>query len=208
MANPLISIMSAYIFNPHLFDDLKLPVELNTAEMRQAVIDGIISECDELQLVWSNPTLLQRLIGSWSTRRLPNWERYAKAFAYTYQVGDNYNMTETYEGTGTRHSESGQTYNSNNTGTSSDKNTANAYMSDTQVQTDSSSGTTTSATNGGQDTTTDGNDTSNYTKTRKGNTGVATYQDMVKAELDLALSADLETLIIGEFRDYFCVVVY
>ena len=134
MANPLISIMSAYIFNPHLFDDLKLPAELNTAEMRQAVIDGIISECDELQLVWSNPTLLQRLIGSWSTRRLPNWERYAKAFAYTYQVGDNYNMTETYEGTGTRHSESGQTYNSNNTGTSSDKNTANAYRSDTRCR--------------------------------------------------------------------------
>lgn len=202
MSQPLISLRSIYLFDPTLFDDFSLPAAL--ADMKDDIVVGILTECDELQLTWSNPKLVKSMIGSWSRRRQPNWERFLAAWNYHYEIGDNYNMRETYAQNAVYNGTSNQTYNSKTT--DSTNNYKNGFNGNNQALASSQNNNGTS--DGGQDTKTDHTEFSNYEKTRKGNTGVATYQDMVDKELEIALKYDLESLIIKEFRDYFCVVVY
>lgn len=199
---PLISIRTLYLYDNTIFENFVLPEGIQY--LKDDIIAGIMTECDELGLVWAEPQVMKKMIGNWSRRRLLNWTRYLEAFDYQYDLGDNYNMKEIYSGEDTSHGQSNQTYTSDRSG--STNNTRNGYNSGAQAQ--SSGQSTKDNSKGGQDTETDGHLQQYYEKTRKGNTGVATYQDMIQKEMEIALTYDLESLIIDEFRDYFCVVVY
>lgn len=72
----ILSILSLYEYNPDLFDQLHLPSDMD----RTLQIETICAELAELDVLYSDPVMLKKLIGIWSARQLDSWE---KLFATT-----------------------------------------------------------------------------------------------------------------------------
>lgn len=78
--------------NGHVWDQLVLPDGVD----RQDVIDTILTECAELGLVYTEPSLVARLIGLWSRRNLENWKRIHQALTEAYNPIHNFDRYETW----------------------------------------------------------------------------------------------------------------
>lgn len=102
----LIGVITIYKENEHLFDDLVLPEGLD----KELVIDTILMELGELSIIYSNPKILQSLIGIWSKRRNFVWTEMYKTLLYKYNPIENYNRTEERVGRNDHIESSGRTY--------------------------------------------------------------------------------------------------
>lgn len=102
----LIGVITIYKENEHLFDDLVLPEGLD----KELVIDTILMELGELSIIYSNPKMLQSLIGIWSKRRNFVWTEMYKTLLYKYNPIENYNRTEERVGRNDHIESSGRTY--------------------------------------------------------------------------------------------------
>lgn len=72
----ILSILTLYEYRPDLFDQLRLPADMD----RDLQINTICAELAELDLLYSDPDMLKKLIGIWSARQLDSWK---KLFATT-----------------------------------------------------------------------------------------------------------------------------
>lgn len=102
----LIGVITIYKENEHLFDDLVLPEGLD----KELVIDTILMELGELSIIYSNPKMLQSLIGIWSKRRNFVWTEMYKTLLYKYNPIENYTRTEERVGRNDHIESSGRTY--------------------------------------------------------------------------------------------------
>lgn len=102
----LIGVITIYKENEHLFDDLVLPEGLD----KELVIDTILMELGELSIIYSNPKMLQSLIGIWSKRRNFVWTEMYKTLLYKYNPIENYRRTEERVGRNDHIESSGRTY--------------------------------------------------------------------------------------------------
>ena len=59
------------------------------------IIDTIKLECGELPLIYTEPKLMQNMIGLWSRNRMPSWERMYRALTADYNPIHNYDREET-----------------------------------------------------------------------------------------------------------------
>lgn len=208
---PLISIITAYKSNKHLFDDMVLPdaiikdnVHIAPAINKEDIIDLIIAECGELNLVWSNPYYLQNLIGKWSKANLNNWNRMYLALYEEYDPLTNYDRNEKMKDTRTPNiTVSSTNQQTDNTSTSD---FSNGYNSGEQVQTGSSTGNNQSSNSGSN--TTSGTDMNEHEGRLWGNIGVTTSAQMLSGELEVRMKDNIHDIIVSMFRDKFCILVY
>lgn len=138
-----------------------------------------------------------------------SWERLWNAAESQYQIFDSYSMKEVFEMLGDDKriinrnvtdkstSEDSTQANTSNTGSSSSDSSVYSFNSQTAVPTQSNSGsstdtsTETSTVNSTNDSTSDElttddlNKTQNSTRTRTGNLGNVTYQDLIRQEFEL-----------------------
>lgn len=206
---PLISIITAYKFNKHLFDDMVLPdaiikdnVQIAPAINKEDIIDLIIAECGELNLVWSNPEYLQNLIGKWSKANLYNWERMYLALYEEYDPLTNYDRNEKTKDT--RTPDLTNTYTDKNKNANVTRNYENGYNSGEQVQ----SGQTEADTNITTTNATSGTDVNEHEGRLWGNIGVTTSAQMLSGELEVRMKDNIHDIIVSMFKDKFCILVY
>ena len=176
-----ISIRGMYEFNSTLFDKFQVPEQID----KQDVIESIILECAELPLVYTNWDILQGAIGLLSKRRLHAWERMATA------LFEDYNPLHNFD----RYEDITDDEKVNGRGDANSVNTVNGYNGDAEHDRQRTEG---------MSETKRGN---KHNAHLYGNIGVTTSARMLGGELEIR-KQDLISIIVREFKENFCIMVY
>ena len=86
----MLSILGLYTEYNNIFSKLSVPENVN----KQLVIDNILAECAELEILYPNPEFLEFIIGRWSEKEKPVWDKLYKTTTYVYEPIRNYDRTE------------------------------------------------------------------------------------------------------------------
>ena len=93
-----LSIMGLYNSDETVLDLMVFPNGMTTEE-KQTVKDNLLVECAELEFLYPAPVVAKNIIGVWSRKELPYWQRVYNAAKLEYNPIENYrrNETETVE---------------------------------------------------------------------------------------------------------------
>lgn len=76
----IISVMGLYRWNEEIFDDFKIPSELD-----KEVLKGLIlSQCAEMEVSIPDPVIFKQVVKYWSTSRVKSWKRMYDALMSDY----------------------------------------------------------------------------------------------------------------------------
>ena len=176
-----ISVLGMYNFNNALFDKFAVPAQIE----KQDVVDSILLECAELPVIYTNWDVLQGVIGLLSKRRLHAWERMATA------LFDDYNPLHNFD----RYEDSTDDETTNSIGDANSVNSVNGYNGDVEHDRQKTEG---------KSETKRGN---KHNAHLYGNIGVTTSAQMLQGELEIR-KQDLISIIVREFKENFCIMVY
>ena len=176
-----ISIMGMWQINNAIFDKLLVPAQID----KQDVVDAILLECAELPVVYTNWDVLQGAIGLLSKRRFHAWERMAKA------IFEDYNPLHNFD----RYEDSMDDESTSSIGSADSVNTVNGYNGDAEHDRQNTTG---------KSETKRGN---KHNAHLYGNIGVTTSAQMLEGELEIR-KHDLISIIVREFKENFCIMVY
>lgn len=93
-----LSIMGLYQNDNTVLDLMEFPEDFTDAQ-KQNVKENILVECAELEFLYPAPLVAKNIIGIWSKKDVPYWDRVYKASLLEYNPIENYrrNETETIE---------------------------------------------------------------------------------------------------------------
>ena len=202
---PLISILTMYKANNDLFKNLNLPTQLQ--DMKDAIITDILCECGELNATYPNPDFMVNIIGTWSSLWLPSWQRTADALYKEYDITANYTRNETEK---EKHGDLGTTT-TDTISTSNSEDTSdiykNSFNNDAQAKAGTNKSNAEVKNTIGVTVTDSNNGTKDTTREISGLSGTTKPQELIQAEIDLA-NNNIAAIIVENFKDKFCVVVY
>lgn len=89
-----LSILGLYNNDSSIFDLMSFP-EGFTNDEKQTVKDNILVECAELECLYPAPAVMKNIIGIWSKKELPYWQRVYNAAQLEYNPIENYRRNET-----------------------------------------------------------------------------------------------------------------
>ena len=214
-----LSILGLYDYRPDIFDGFSVPAGVE----KDVLFPELLSECSELEILYSDPDILKSLITAWSKRRLYSWTKLYKTTQLEYNP--IYNKDGTVEETETRTLDSDQMqtrnletaadYSATSNNVYTDEHQTYGYNSTTGANSGKDFGNSTDTGNSsssGKDTGTihnDRDDVENIERTRHeyGNIGVTTTQKMIQEERDIS-DFDIYNIIVTDFKQRFCLLVY
>ena len=179
-----ISIQGLYHWNPDLFSGLVLPSDLD----KDTFIDNLLMEYAELEVIYPDPEFMQDAIGRWSQMRLHAWEKMEQVLYEDYDPFINIKRDETRTITEARDLKG--------TGDTTGKVSAWNDSGFTDRAKDESTSTQT-----GTVTTTEHFHV-------EGDSAITDAQDVLKKEMDVRIKYDLYRIILAEFKERFCLLVY
>lgn len=189
----MMSINGLYNYDHSIFDNMKYPDGVTADD----VIPNLTMELAEFEIIYPAAVTIKRAIGDWSKSRVKAWNRIAEALDAEYNPIENYDRHEDWTDGGT----SSGTYKNQLTGNSITK-TAGFNVAASMTNRDSTAQTNNS------DSTQTGKNNSTHSGRIHGNIGVTMAQDMIKAEIDMRTKFDMVHIIISEFKQRFCLMVY
>ena len=145
------------------------------------VLPELTTELAELEIIYPSAPTMKAVIGAWSRIRVGAWNRIAEALNAEYNPVENYDRYENWNDIA--NSKGGYL------------NKVAGFNVAEQMQDQSSSEQST-------------NSGSEHTGHIHGNIGVTMAQQMISAELDLRAKYDMVHIIINEFKQRFCLMVY
>lgn len=77
-----VSFMGLYSYDPTIFDDLQLPSGID----RETLLNNLMVETAELEVVQPDPGIVKVVLGWFSRKRLPQWQRVADAYGLDYRM--------------------------------------------------------------------------------------------------------------------------
>lgn len=183
-----ISLIGMVHWNNNLFSEMSWPTPFNGQDPimdQDTFLDELLSQTGELELQYTDPIILQHLIGSWSRIRLAVWNHLWDTTQYTYNPIENYDRIE--DGTD-MDTHSGTDTNSNST-------TRSGTDTDTHSGTDTHSNTLSRT--GSESDTHSGTDRmeNTHTKTGTDTTTTTNKQEQWKAAYDSAAAGDDDGLV-------------
>ena len=226
-----VSLLGLKRLNDGILGDLVVPDGVDV----ELVKDNLLAETAELEVIYPDAIFMQAMIGRWSAKELPIWERLYKTTLLEYNPIENYDRMEEWteaedtkknteaDATGTSRTDTDgtSTKQSNTDGVINDQKYVSAYNEIEFTPTERDNNTQNEKNNSEQkdvgtvsvktsaENTTD--ETGNRNLLRKGrahgNIGVTTSQQMIEAERDVALYNIID-VIINSFKNRFCLQVY
>lgn len=91
-----LSIMGLYNHDETVLDLMQFPDDFTDAQ-KQNIKENILIECAELEFLYPSPTVAKSIIGIWSAKEKPYWDRIYKASLLEYDPIENYRRHETEE---------------------------------------------------------------------------------------------------------------
>lgn len=197
-----LSYMGMYDYDNTLFDNFQLPAGVD----KDNLIISLLSECAELEALYTSVPTFKKILGAWSANRLPSWERVKTALEEEYSTIENTNRFEDITDTTDRTESGKENWTDKSNSKTNSTNQVNAY-NDGIVDHDKSN--TTGDGTGSHDGTNSTTEKTTYTHTNHthGNIGVTTNQQMIREELELR-QLDIDDYIINDFIKKFCITVY
>lgn len=226
-----VSLLGLKRLNDGILGELVVPDGVDV----ELVKDNLLAETAELEVIYPDAMFMQAMIGRWSAKELPIWERLYKTTLLEYNPIENYDRMEEWteaedtkknteaDATGTSKTDTDgtSTRESNTDGVINDQKYVSAYNEVEFTPTERDNNTQNEKNNSEQkdvgtvsvktsaENTTD--ETGNRNLLRKGrahgNIGVTTSQQMIEAERDVALYNIID-VIINSFKNRFCLQVY
>ena len=86
-------MIGAYNYDPDIFTKLDLPDGLD----RETVINNILLRCGESPILYDNPDFIKLMIGTWSKKWKPSFERMITALDEEYNPLHNFDRYEKYD---------------------------------------------------------------------------------------------------------------
>lgn len=114
MLSATMSVMGLYNFDNTLFDLLEVP---EGVEKENVLIPNLVAELCELEVLYPSAPVLKTLIGVWSQKELPVWQKMYNTTVLDYDPISNYDRKEEWT--------------ENNTATSQTSDTTTSQTSDT-----------------------------------------------------------------------------
>lgn len=226
-----VSLLGLKRLNDGILGELVVPDGVDV----DLVKDNLLAETAELEVIYPDAVFMQAMIGRWSAKELPIWERLYKTTLLEYNPIENYDRMEEWteaedtkknteaDATGTSRTDTNgtSTRQSNTDGVINDQKYVSAYNEIEFTPTERDNNTqnekneseqkdvgTVSVKTSAENTT---DETGNRNLLRKGrahgNIGVTTSQQMIEAERDVALYNIID-VIINSFKNRFCLQVY
>lgn len=185
MASAKMTLIGMNIFmlnmNDDLFSNLTLPEGLD----KQTLTDNILLRGGEFEVLYSNPTAMQSLIGIWSRREQATFTRWINLAAIEYAPLENYDRmehwTDEVDGTGS----SGSTGSVNTTSNDTSELTKSAYDQSTYSPYEKTINGGTVGTTSSDSTSTSMSNDSEHNGRIHGNIGVTSSQQLWLAEAEL-----------------------
>lgn len=226
-----VSLLGLKRLNDGILGELVVPDGVDV----ELVKDNLLAETAELEVIYPDAMFMQAMIGRWSAKELPIWERLYKTTLLEYNPIENYDRIEEWteaedtkknteaDATGTSKTDTDgkSTRESNTDGVINDQKYVSAYNEVEFTPTERDNNTQNEKNNSEQkdvgtvsvktsaENTTD--ETGNRNLLRKGrahgNIGVTTSQQMIEAEREVALYNIID-VIITSFKNRFCLQVY
>ena len=226
-----VSLLGLKRLNDGILGELVVPAGVDV----ELVKDNLLAETAELEVIYPDAIFMQAMIGRWSAKELPIWERLYKTTLLEYNPIENYDRMEEWteaedtkknteaDATGTSKTDTDgtSTRESNTDGVINDQKYVSAYNEIDFTPTERDNNTQNEKNNSEQkdvgtvsvktsaENTTD--ETGNRNLLRKGrahgNIGVTTSQQMIEAEREVALYNIID-VIITSFKNRFCLQVY
>ena len=201
--------MTLYHHDPTVFDRLQLPAgpspnaDVTYADLftpdKDVLIAGILTECAELEILFTDPDTMKDMLYYWSLRRQPVWQKLLDSCLFKYNPIWNVDGDVQTDRSGSNENDYGKG------GTSEDQTiTQVAAFDSTGWQNASKENSNGSWTEDGGDHGT--HEDSEHVR-RTGNIGVTMTQDMIQRERDIALFSWYD-YIITDFKRQFCLLVY
>lgn len=227
----IVSLLGLKRLNDGILGELVVPDGVDV----ELVKDNLLAETAELEVIYPDAIFMQAMIGRWSAKELPIWERLYKTTLLEYNPIENYDRMEEWteaedtkknteaDATGTSKTDTDgtSTRESNTDGVINDQKYVSAYNEVEFTPTERDNNTQNEKNNSEQkdvgtvsvktsaENTTD--ETGNRNLLRKGrahgNIGVTTSQQMIEAEREVALYNIID-VIITSFKNRFCLQVY
>jgi hypothetical protein len=147
---------------------------------RETVVNNLLCELAELEVIYPSWITMRRAVTDWSNSRVASWSKMLTALNAEYNPIENYDRKEEWNDS------------ANSKGGYQNK-VAGFNIAD---QTDSSSSS--------QQT----DNSSKHVGRVHGNIGVTMAQQMITAEIDMRAKFDITQIIVNEFKQRFCIMVY
>ena len=175
-----MSLLGLYNWDNTILDGLVVPAGVD----RQTVISNLLRECAELEIIYPRPEALKFFVAEWAKERLPVWNRLEATLHYEYDPISNNDRKEewTDESSGTSEGTSEKKTAGNNS--------AGADVPESRNSASSSA-----------------NGKNKRTSMAYCNIGVTTTQQMIEEERRIS-EFDIDHIIIDEFKNTFCLLIY
>lgn len=147
---------------------------------KETLVGNLLVELAELEIIYPSSVTMSRAIQDWSNSRVSSWERILDALNAEYNPIENYDRKEDWID------------NADSSGGYQNK-VAGFNIAD---QTDSTSSKQQTKSN------------SSHSGRIHGNIGVTMAQQMITAEIDMRAKFDIMQIIVNEFKQRFCIMVY
>lgn len=141
----------------------------------------LLAQCAELEILYPDPDTFKAILRYWATGQQDVWIRMAKALEAEYNITENYDRSEEWTDTGSSSGTGSQFY--------------KGYPTDSELVKQAANDNTGSA-------------ESHHSGRVHGNIGVRSAQELVEQELALAAKANIQQMIIDDFKRRFCLLVY
>lgn len=212
MSHDILSILGLYNWDSSIFDLLVIPEGVD----KENLINNILTEYAELEILYPNPEVMKNVIGIWSQKELPTWQKIYNAEQLEYNPIENYDRFQSDSRVNTRTGESTATgtINSTENGTLSQDNLhkyagfdSGVLVNQTEdVNSSQSTNTGTQQNRSGSEVSEENRDT--FTSRIHGNIGVTTSQQMLESELAVVPKLNIINYIMNSFKNRFCILVY
>lgn len=183
-----LSILGLYNYDSSVLDLMEFPAEF-TAAQKQNVKDNILIECAELEFLYPNPVVAKNIIGIWSKKELPYWQRVYRASQAEYNPIENYRRTETEsiedgrteEHSGSDVNRAGGIDSNSRTGTETLNKTGTETLAKTGTDTNTASGSDTQSGSSSSTDTNSGNDVTTNKVTGFDSNSLVTHDEQTLA---------------------------
>lgn len=225
------SLLGMYQNNPNLFIELVLP----EGASKDTIVDNLLAESAEFEILYPQPYFMQAMIGIWSQKELPVWQKLYDTTLLKYNPIQNYDRKEAWtedentsknidsESTGNSKTQSAGTSKrqTDNEIDNSQSKFVSAYNetdftpTERTVQTQQESGQVEQTDEGNVNVTAKSGLVSDETGKRaldrtgevSGNNGFYTKQRMISEEREVALF-NFYDAVITSFKNRFCLQIY
>lgn len=92
----VLSLLGMYKYDNALFEKLQLPGTVDRVQF----INNLLAETAELEILYPDIDFMKNIIGAWSAKEFPVWEKLEKTLKFEYDPICNFDRTEEWEETG------------------------------------------------------------------------------------------------------------